>query len=169
MSEWKLLFFQTEFTFLFGKKMHRKCLWPAIEPLQPPQQQFVRCYQITMCKFPARRSDTDSGFVPDGKMYENVNDAAHGWSIFQGHEHVVFLVLHKQMQFLCVINQPCSDLHPIFESLLLLFYFIFFFLLLLNTCCLAALLTLYFEVEVEENFEQWMMMMMMIKNSSTSF
>lgn len=64
--------FQSEFTFVFGKKMHRKCLRPAIEARQ---QQFVRCYQITMCKFPARRSDTDPGFVPDGEMYENVNDA----------------------------------------------------------------------------------------------
>lgn len=69
--------FQTEFTFVFGMKMHRKCLWPTIEPRQR-QQQFVRRYQITMCKFPARHSDTDSGFVPDGEMYENVNDVAHG-------------------------------------------------------------------------------------------
>lgn len=49
--------FQTEFTFVFGKKMHRKCLWPKIEPRQR-QQQFVRRYQITMCKFPARHSQT---------------------------------------------------------------------------------------------------------------
>lgn len=55
--------------------MHRKPLRPAIEARR---QQFVRRYQITMCKFPARRSDTDAGFVPDGEMYENVNDAAHG-------------------------------------------------------------------------------------------
>lgn len=53
--------------------MHRKCLRPAIEA---QQQQFVRRYQITMCKFPAQRSDTDAAFVPGGEMYENVNDAA---------------------------------------------------------------------------------------------
>lgn len=55
--------------------MHRKCLRPAIEA---QQQQFVRCYQITMCKFPARCSDTDAALVPDGEMYENVNGPTHG-------------------------------------------------------------------------------------------
>lgn len=67
--------FQSEFTFVFWKKMHRKCLRPAIEA---QQQQFVRCYQITMCKFPACCSDTDAALVPDGEMYENVNGPTHG-------------------------------------------------------------------------------------------
>lgn len=79
MSDWKLLFlFQTEFTFVFGKEMHRKCLRPAIEA----RRQFVGCYQITMCKFPARGCDTHSGFSLSQKMYENVN--ADGWNVSSG-------------------------------------------------------------------------------------
>lgn len=106
--------FQSEFTFVFGKKMHRKPLRPAIEARR---QQFVRRYQITMCKFPARRSDTDAGFVPDGEMYENVNDAAHGWSIFQGQESSTNMLLatfswflHKQMFSACLYTSvPTSE------------------------------------------------------------
>lgn len=45
--------FQTEFTFVFGRKMHRKRLRPAIDALQRRQRRrrFVCRYPITMCKF----------------------------------------------------------------------------------------------------------------------
>lgn len=69
--------------------------------LQAWWRRFVRRYQITMCKFPARRSDK-CFFLRDGEMYENVNDAALGRSVFSGagrqHKHVVnsvFLIVYR--------------------------------------------------------------------------
>lgn len=77
---------------------------------------FVRRYQITMCKFPARRPDKRV-FLGDGGRYENGNEAAPGRSGFPGageqHKHVVnsvFLIARGNKQRSRARSSPSSQL-----------------------------------------------------------
>lgn len=77
---------------------------------------FVRRYQITMCKFPARRPDKRV-FLGDGGRYENGNEAAPGRSGFPGageqHKHVVnsvFLIARGNKQRSRARSSPSSRL-----------------------------------------------------------
>lgn len=91
--------------------MHRK-------HLQARWRRFVRRYQITMCKFPARRSDK-CFFLRDGETYENVNGAALGRSVFRVQESstnmsltVFFLIAYRNKhRFVpgCVPRLPRSS------------------------------------------------------------